>query len=68
MSDKDTFIKRCLSISICIIVLVIPIVVTGKMERQIVQDDDIGVIEVPKEQVTQNIDSSVIKEPEGDRR
>ncbi len=68
MRKKDMIIKRCLSISICIIVLVIPIVLTGKMERQIVQNNDNSVIEVPKEQVVQNIDNSVIKEPEEDSR
>ena len=68
MREKDMLIKRCLSISICIIVLVILIVVTGKMERQIVQTDDIGVIKESEEQIVQNIDNSVIKEPEEDSR
>ena len=49
MRDKDILIRRCLSISICIISLLIPIVVTGKRERQIVQNDDNDVIKEPEE-------------------
>ena len=64
MKEKDTFIRRCLSIAICIIVLVIPVVITGKTERQIVQNNDNSVVKEPEEQTTQNIDNNVIKEPE----
>ena len=64
MKEKDTFIRRCLSIAICIIVLVIPVVITGRTERQIVQNNDNSVVKEPEEQTVQNIDNNVIKEPE----
>ena len=50
VKDKNTLIRRCLSIGICIIVLVMSVVISGRAEEQIVQSDDIGVIKESKDE------------------
>ena len=56
MRDKDTFIKKCLSAGISVFILLILLVSVGNAEK--------AEGKAPEEQVVQNIDNSVTKEPE----
>ena len=54
--DKDTFIKKCLSAGISVFILLILLIIVENGEK--VEE------EAPEEQIVQNIDNNVIKEPE----